>query len=470
MCRRIPWAGFLAGSCLCLSLWSCGGNPLPTVTDDPDAISWGSEELGIMEPASYHQRYRRDEFPIDKTFFQWWFFSVRDIPNNRHFAFTYYLLDCVEKLERESSHVHFSITDEREQSTFYKYEVFPLESLRIENDFDLRLDADGNNSADEFRLDVIDDDTYRIRGQMQASTEAVIADGIFHGETVDPQVPIQWDLTLYRIYGWYGQEPLESSVGAMDAISWNTYAHAAEVEGTITVGDEVYVIERNENFRAYGDQNWGVQFPRGAFWEDDIDYPWNWYYVGRPSADLEQELSIIAGAGKRHELGQGIMEAKFADIRLNAYDHLEVAGGYLLKSSPSATGFPIVSSNDGKVARYDIEYHDWAEYTDRVGSSLIPLRQKITIETENHLVELDFYSELEDYVRLYIAHEDYMFSDFEALGVRTHVLVQSHWTTQDYRWWDRLHLFPYNVQKHFEPIEDFWTEDGGLEYGYRTSD
>ena len=80
------------------------------------------------------------------------------------------------------------------------------------------------------------------------------------------------------------------------------------------------------------------------------------------------------------------------------------------------------------------------------------------------IVEIDFFSELDDYNRLLAFHEDYIFSDFEGLGVNAHVIITKHW--KSYKKWDVLKLFP---EDHYKIIEDFWTENSGIEYGYVTN-
>ena len=50
---------------------------------------------------------------------------------------------------------------------------------------------------------------------------------------------------------------------------------------------------------------------------------------------------------------------------------------------------------------------------------------------------------------LLMPHGSYAFSNFEAFGVDVHTVVK----------------YPHQQ----EPILDFWSDDGGLEYGYVTS-
>jgi hypothetical protein len=82
---------------------------------------------------------------------------------------------------------------------------------------------------------------------------------------------------------------------------------------------------------------------------------------------------------------------------------------------------------------------------------------------------MDYWTEPEDYLRLLAFHEDYVFSDFEALGVDVHLVVTRRWSETSYASWDVFHLFPQEEDRS-EVLYDIWSDDGGVEYGYRTVD
>jgi hypothetical protein len=468
------WCFLIAG--FVLTSWVCG------VESGAISVRDGIQERrdglslfltnGILQPASVHQRYRRNEYAINQPFYQWWFFAVKDLKNDRHFSFSYIMLDCVSNLRNEASSVTFSMTAEDQKTGFTKNEAFPLDWLEVQNHFDLSLDANPEDDLIEYTLEVINDDTYRIRGRMQVppdSTDAkVVVDGKLQGEPAGPGIFVEWDLTIYRIYGWYAQESLEPLAQRwLGSIGWNTYAHSSEVEGTIMVGDNTYHFERGVDARAYCDQNWGKKLPRGFPREDSIDYPWGWFYVGLPSTDPAEELSIIAGMGRYHTLVSGISEGLFADIRLDQTTHIEVAKLEPYKRSPDKPGVVSSSTNDEKVIDFHVDQNQWTKYTDSYGTNLVPMHQKVWIETKHYQVTLDFFSKPEDYNRLPIFDEDYDFGDFEALGVDVHVVINYKWTTHSYYEWDKWKLFPpYNTQHHVKQLYDFWSDDGGLEYGY----
>ena len=434
---------------------------------DPNKIVLLAKD-GIVQPSSYYQRYRRAEFDANKPFFQWWYFTIKDLKNNRYFAFDYSMSDCVKDLTNEGSYVLFAMVDKKNGKNFQKYERYPLENFKSERYFDITIK---NNQAVDFEIKVIDDDTYHVRGKMRNPSNVWFAEGC------DPGIYIEWDLVIHRIYGWYGQQDIENIAKSVGLINWNTYAHDSEVEGYIKINDTTYIIERNEDFRAYCDQNWGVNFPEG---KPSIDFPWGWYHVNAPNSDPSKDLSIIAGIG-RHNLATALETGdnsnqlnipgigKFADIRLDSDTHIGVRSIIMSPNSVQDVWTPgFVTTNDGFVKIFKLERDNWVDYTDSLGSAKIPLNQKITIETKNYKTVMDFRSKIGEYNRLLFPHEDYIFSDFEALGVNVHVVVSYLTEKTVYLKWDLFHKFPVKI-KVYETLRDFWSDDGGLEYGYNVN-
>jgi len=200
-----------------------------------------------------------------------------------------------------------------------------------------------------------------------------------------------------------------------------------------------------------------------------------------PNADPKKDLSIIAGIG-RHNLANAIDLngkptelnipgiGKFADIRLDGKTHIGVRSIVLSPKSVEDVNQPgFVTTNDGFVKIFRIERSNWAIYSDAIGFAKIPLNQKITIETTNYKTVMDFKSEIGDYNRLLFPHENYIFSDFEALGVNVHVVISRLMEKTVYARWDLSRRFPIKM-KAFEVIREFTSDDGGLEYGYNVNE
>lgn len=398
---------------------------------------------GVVQPDMYYMRYRASEYSASKAFFQWYYFTIKDLANDRYFGFDLSQVFGPQDPSHEGTYIMFSMIEQGADTAFHKYERWGINEWNVDGHFHITIPGSA------YEIEPINHDTYHVTGSMTAPGKVWFADGKLEGQAIDPAMIIEWDLTIYRIYGWYGQQDLEADMKANGVISWNTYAHTSEVEGTITVDGTTYTFSRTPQFRAYCDMNWGENFPSGS---PKIDYMWGWFYAGLPSSDPNEEIGMIAGIGRQDVGGvYGICEGSFADLRLPNGERLSVREMMGRKPNPEDDGIAVVATaapNDS-LESYDVTRSDWVPFTDSLGSDLIPLRQIVTIRTQKKLVTLDFQSALEDYNRLLFAHQDYVFSDFEGLGVTAHVTVVNRQTGQ--------------------PIVDFTTNDAGLEFGYDTN-
>jgi hypothetical protein len=436
-------------------------NPLDPINCIAEAVYAND---GVVNPELNHMRYRYAEYDQTKPFYQWWYYTIKDNETNTYFALDLNQVYGPQDAGNDGAYVMFSMVEQGAVTKFHKYERWNTSDMEVVNNgqpgFQVKIPA-GNNP--DFKIDFLGNGTYHLTGTMDNTSKVFFADGTLNGVDVDPALAVSWDLTIHRIYGWYGQQDFEPQLKDNGVISWNTYAHTSEVEGTITVGGTVYTFERKKGHRAYADMNWGENFPEGRPWENSIDYPWGWYYAGLPNDIPSQDIGIIAGIGRHHGPASlfGIMEGHFADIRLPGGNRVGVRKMDIWKTSPNNNGYTLVgTSSDGDVYRFSVARSNWGTYTDDVGTAEIPFRQIVTIETSKKRVTMDFQSTAENYNRLLFPHQDYIFSDFEGLGVNCDVKIEKI----TYRWWDWGRVFPrYRVQYQFT------TDDAGLEYGYDTS-
>lgn len=420
---------------------------------------------GIVSPDVYEMRYRYDEYDQDAPFFQWWYYTIKDYDTNTEFALDYSQSFGPQDASNNGTYIMFSMVKTDSNTKFHKYERWETDDMAVANNgqpgFKIQIPV-GNDP--EYKVDFLGNGTYHLTGKMIDPSRVWFADGTLDGAAIAPGMEIEWDLMIYRIYGWYGQPDFEPQLKDNGVISWNTYAHTSEVEGTITVNGVVYEFERTPRYRAYCDMNWGENFPAGLACEDAIDYPWGWYYANLPDADPNNELGIIAGIGRHHASDNlnGISEGKFADIRLPQGEHVGVRQMNIWKLTPDDDGYTLVgTASDGELLDYSVDRSDWSTYTDAVGSAQIPYRQIVTILTTTKRVTMDFQSGPENYNRLLFPHQDYVFSDFEALGVTCTVKIERRW----FHSWDVGEWFPQYTTEHY-----FVTDDAGLEYGYDTSE
>ncbi|CAF4250583.1 unnamed protein product, partial [Adineta steineri] len=83
---------------------------------------------------------------------------------------------------------------------------------------------------------------------------------------------------------------------------------------------------------------------------------------------------------------------------------------------------------------------------DSFGNATIPLRQLVTLESDSYLITMDFNAVANNFNRLLFAFTDYVFSDFEGLGVSTDLLIIEKTTGKTLR--------------------NETLKSGGVEYGY----
>lgn len=395
---------------------------------------------GVWNPPSHFQRYRGDEYPASKPFFQWWYFSLKDYETGDTLAFCYSMSRTVEHPANTGAYLLFArVGPGGRCHIYYKY---PLDAFVHANDFDIRI-------GDAFSLTATEGDggmlRLKLQGRMDRPGNAWVAEGIGKDAT------IAWDMEVTRIAGWYGQQDIEPAARALATISWNTYAYDAEVHGTVSVNDQEHRFSRAPRFRMYCDMNWGERFPsHRSPAVNQIEYPWGWYYTGVPAADPAKDVAIIAGAGRSHSTSRllGVMNAKFASIYLRG-ERWSARLGHVQDKTPGKGPVALRTSPDGTCKAFTIERSAWITFTDAFGSAEIPMVQVVTIETSTWKVVMRFESQPGNYNRLLFPTDGYCFSDFEALGV--------HCTTTVHR----------KQGRSWQLVETLHDECAGLEYGYK---
>ncbi|CAF4801375.1 unnamed protein product [Rotaria socialis] len=396
---------------------------------------------GVLQPPLHYQRYRRSEYKKDLPYYQWWYYWIRDTKNDRHFAVSYSITLCknthIKSCDYDGVMVGVVVVDNKQNRRLQKYEFYDRNAFSVSQEFNFKIHSNTNETIHE--LLPIDNDKFIIRGNMTKEN----INNVWISEGCSKDLEIQWNLTLTRIYGWYAQDVFEVPDRWLDGmIMWNTYSHAAEVEGQIKIGDDLFIIEKENTSRAYGDSNWSESMPSPP--PDDqhsTKYVWGWYYVSIPADDKSEELSIIAGTGLSYaDEVLGTMDGRFCDIRLDEKTHVELRMVKVLDLT-------FDSCNDGKLVRFDVERSNWFNINDSFGYATIPLRQLVTLESDSYLITMDFNSVETNYNRLLFPFTSYVFSDFEGLGVSTNLLI---------------------IDKKTDTIvRNVTVNSGGLEYGYR---
>eukprot|EP00762_Andalucia_godoyi_P000949 ANDGO_03896.mRNA.1 hypothetical protein len=403
---------------------------------------------GIVDPGSHYQRFRRAEYPASEPYFQWWYYCFKDMAANRYFAVSYMYSESSNKTT-SGAFLQVAMVDRSSGDHFVRMHQLPLSSFEVSGDFNVSIGGQYSIFVPDTLSNVV-----RVRGAMRSTDKSYYYDGSIDAYQF---VDITWDITLQRIYGWYGQPEFETYTHELfPVILWNTYTHNAWIaDGSfVSFGSLArFAFAKDQGYRAYGDMNWGRTFPHPPSWDvKDHKYAWGWYDVMLPSVSGAEDVAIIAGVGETWTgFPLATVVGSFADIRLSDSVHV----GLRCLTVWNTTEDPLMLSNDGKVYDFHVDRSNWTVFKDSFGTADIPLTQVVTLETAHYRAVLSFVSERDDYNRLVFPFEDFIFSDFEGLGVHVDVQVFTR---------------PAPEMSSWTLAKNFSVENGGLEFGYHVVD
>ena len=426
---------------------------------------------GIVDPPPHYQRYRRDEYPKALPFFQWWYFWVKDVASDEHYAFAYSMTSENNERAQPSARAadappvpetggYGLFAHVADGKHFAKTVQFPLDDLHVDNLFDFNINKanSGNASACFLTMEQQGDHGVLLQGSMPGSQH------VWYSSGGDPSTSVSWKLNFTRVRGFYGQPEFELPDKLFPVIMWNTWAHLATVTGTIMVGGKQVTVDGS--FRAYGDMNWGTGFPEPPPSEPDNyeEYHWGWYALSsltdvfardtRLASHLD-EMSLIVGIGRTWAgFPFEEMAAQFGDIELGdsctLMDHCSTRAVKIAIDKSTKYPLPFEGTNDGAVRAFSANQSAWTNFTDDFGTARLPLSQTVILETDHVRVEMVFASSPSQYVRLLFPHKDSLFSDFEALGTEVDLTLWLR-AAKDAPW--ALHT-------------NTTLPGGGLEFGY----
>jgi hypothetical protein len=157
------------------------------------AVDWFFRNDGILNPSREYQGVYHSEYDSNKPFFQWWYFTIKDLENNVYFTCHYNLVYCSQNKSNEGVYISFSCVDDLNNQQWHKYELYPLNNFIEIQDYEYKIE---NNSEILFFLNETASDTYTIYGEMKNFQYT------WNSINCSDDTYIQWNLTLYRIYGW----------------------------------------------------------------------------------------------------------------------------------------------------------------------------------------------------------------------------------------------------------------------------
>jgi hypothetical protein len=282
--------------------------------------------------------------------------------------------------------------------------------VKFSNRYDMHVYLDG---SERHALVEQDDGSYCIRGSMEAAEMIGDAD----------TNTISWDMCMKRQHGHYNGVKKDATKSC--AIASNLFGYNSVVQGYVESAGERYDIDSSARFRAYAAGSWGCMLPTG---DPAIDHPWTWLWLVIPGETPADDISFCAGTARFEMPAVGPISGGYGVANVPA--SLGVADGHFsiqhatLWHNTSLQLTVEASSSDEYFSLLKVTQHDWSVFTDQFGDADVPLRQTFTFVSKNYRVVLDFFPTLDQYFRAPLVHNDRIFSDFRAVGVKTHVTIE----------------------------------------------
>lgn len=292
----------------------------------------------------------------------------------------------------------------------------PLDQVAVSKYADLSYDVPGEPARHTHRF--VDDDTVHMTAHYPAD------------KTTDKQ-PMSWDFTLTRIHGVFTAEDNEAAndrtiCGIGGSVH---YGYNSLVKGWIAFNGQNHTFTHTNRFRAYGAGSWGCSLPRG---DPAIAHPWAWLWLVVPGQTPAEDLSIEFGDGRvaTQSAGSiygatGIVGGYLPDGKM--WDARNI---YLWNKNHNDRGLLFqATGSDGGLSHLSIIQHDWANFTDELGTAAIPLRQVFTMETLEAKIVVDCRTTLDNFFRARInvfnpeTGKKTRFSDFRAVGVDANIKI-----------------------------------------------
>ena len=155
----------------------------------------------------------------------------------RQYAFTYSLSLCkgrtaAHECKYDGIFMQFLSVDHSTKTSFQKVEHFDYEYLNVVQDgtyFHIQVMNPQQPSQVLYELKPIKDGQYQIYGNMRANSP-----NLWFADKTDNSLQANWNMTIDRIYGYYGQKNFEKPDEKFKGIiMWNTYSHDSKVQGVL---------------------------------------------------------------------------------------------------------------------------------------------------------------------------------------------------------------------------------------------
>lgn len=217
-------------------------------------IGW-TAEIALQDDGYHFPEFQDGQH--DLSYIEWWYFNLDDPENNIQAIITYGVVNPGNVISLGIARL-LTVTY-LSDGVITEDDFYPVDAFSAATD-------QADVAIGENRIEVIDEDTYRISGSSR------------NGKII-------WDLTYTRqTEPWGNIDRVPVGGFSWEVMSWLIYMPGAKVEGEMTIEGVKYLISA----KGYHDHNWGEWIFSGPMWN------WAQYY----EEGLTFDLGDIANRGQ----------------------------------------------------------------------------------------------------------------------------------------------------------------------------
>eukprot|EP01138_Halocafeteria_seosinensis_P003811 gb/GECG01003897.1/.p1 GENE.gb/GECG01003897.1/~~gb/GECG01003897.1/.p1 ORF type:complete len:555 (+),score=58.44 gb/GECG01003897.1/:1-1665(+) len=289
-------------------------------------------------------------------------------------------------------------------------------------------------------------DNVTYSNEVTHSLKANSEKGEFHFQLNFPEDDSSVDVMFHRVYGFYGGDLVKNGSEYVSPpekecnIENIPYGYDSEVSGTITINNRVYTFDQSPRFRGYIESTWSCMYPQGKGEVDyNGDFPWKWQWLVVPSSERSEfgkpnDIGLLFGWARLFHppIGGSVTAAYITVDSPNL--HISAKTAKLFATPNDSMPLPVdlehsTTAREKSLISFETTHKDWdSSFEDEFGSAPIPKYQSIYLETEEHVVTVNYFSNIGSYVRIPVAYRDTnnkerICSDFRGTGGRTRLTI-----------------------------------------------
>lgn len=169
------------------------------------------------------------------------------------------------------------------------------------------------------------------------------------------------------------------------------------------------------------------------------DFPWKWQWLVIPSNERNEfgrpnDIGLLFGWARMfHPPLGGSVTASYITVDSPSL-HISAKTAKLFATPNDTIPFPVelehsTTLREKSLISFEATHNDWENsFEDELGTAAIPKYQSIYLETQDHIVTVNYYSNIGSYVRIPVSYRDTndnerICSDFRGTGGQTRMTI-----------------------------------------------